>query len=188
MTAQNIKLNRGTALLLVIDVQERLAAAMPQDAMARVARATQTLVRGAGVLGVPVILTEQYPKGLGRTLASVGEALPGSARVFEKTSFSCWDSPEVHRAIHGAHRNQVIVCGMETHVCVYQTVRDLALEGFETLVAVDAVLSRTDENKAIGLGMMAGAGAVLGSVEAVLFDLLGQAGTPEFKAISQLVK
>ncbi len=188
MGTKAVKLDRAQAIVLVIDVQERLAAAMQPEAMGRLARATQTLARGAGVLGVPVLTTEQYPKGLGPTVRSVSEALPAGSRLFEKNVFSCWSAPDVRAAIETAGRRQIVVCGMETHVCVYQTVRDLVLAGLDAVVAADAVLSRTDDNRTIGLGMMAGAGAVLASVEAVLFDLLGRAGTPEFKAISALVK
>jgi len=188
MTESKLKLDCASSALLVIDVQERLAAAMPAPSMDRVARATATLLRGASVLGVPVVVTEQYPRGLGPTIPSVREAIPAGARVFEKSTFSCWGTPEVRAAIESAARRQIVVCGMESHVCVFQTVRDLCAEGWSVFVATDAVLSRTEENRAIGFGLMRAAGAALTSVEAVLFDLLGAAGTPSFKAISALVK
>ena len=174
--------------LLVVDVQERLAAAMPADSLAAVVKNMRILIQGARVLGLPVVVSEQYTKGLGPTLSELREVLPEGAPVIEKLHFSCWGSPELASTIKGLGRDQWIVVGIETHVCVFQTVRDMVDHGLVVHVPVDAVLSRTRQNVDAGLRLMERAGAVLSSTEAVLFDMLELAGTPEFKAISKLVK
>ena len=187
--AARTPLRRDQALVLVIDVQERLLAAMVPAAAERLVRGCVTLLRGAAALGVAVTATEQYPRGLGPTVEPIRAALPAGFAPPEKLDFSAYP---VLRGTGGPFAEgpprPVIVCGMETHVCVYQTVRDLCAAGHQVVVVQDAVLSRTDENRAIGLGLIRDAGAALGSVESVLFDLCGRAGTPEFKAISALVK
>jgi nicotinamidase-related amidase len=185
-----LKISPNDALLLVVDMQERLAAAMPEEGLGRVTRSVVTLVNGARHLSVPALATEQYPRGLGPTLPAVREALAAhlGAPVIEKLAFSCQQSKEVAAALRAAGRRQIIVCGMETHVCVYQTARDLIAAGLQVFVPQDAVLSRTAENRDVGLRLIERAGGVITSTEAVLFDLLGAAGTPAFKAISALVK
>ncbi len=178
------RLVRGKAALLVIDLQERLAAAMPGPSLERVVNRTRAAIAGAKALGLPVVATEQYPKGLGPTLPSIREAL-GDARAVEKVQFSC-ALPEVLSAL--GDRTQILVTGMETHVCVFQTVRDLAERGLTPFLCADAVLSRTELDRDVGLALCGKAGAVTTTVEAALFDLLGRAGTPEFKQISAAVK
>lgn len=184
-------LRRDQAVLLVIDIQERLLAAMSEVGRERLIGSTVTLIRGAQALGVPILLTEQYPKGLGPTAVPVRAALPEGLQALTKLEFS---SAGTVAAELGALRSpeagprQVILCGMETHVCVYQTARDLRAQGHQVYVAADAVLSRTEDNRGYGLGLMASAGAVIGCVESALFDLCQRAGTPEFKVISSLVR
>ncbi len=182
---ESLKLERDRAVVLVVDVQERLLAAMPEGARAPLLRATQALVEGAKQLKVPVLATEQYPKGLGPTVPALRDALPGAPH--EKLDFSCAAVPAVKDAL-GSGPRQVVLCGMETHVCVFQTARDLAALGHQVFVAEDAVASRTEANRRVGLSLMERGGAIVTSTEAVLFDLLGRAGTPEFKAVSALVK
>lgn len=181
-------LERDQAALLVIDVQERLGKAMEPERYARMLKNTRTLVEGAKLLGLPIWVTEQYPKGLGPTDQSILEALPTDATPVEKLAFSCGAVKEVARRIFQSGRRQLVVAGMETHVCVFQTVRDLVAGGYQPFVARDAVLSRTHENQETGLQLMREVGATITSTEAVLFDLLGEAGTPEFKQISAMVK
>ncbi len=188
MGLKKIKLSRDRCVLVLVDVQERLASAMPAEAMQAVERACCALVSGAKHLGVPVLWTEQYPKGLGPTVSSIKATLADDVSPIEKISFSCAQAPAFRKQLDELHRKQIIVCGMETHVCVYQTVRDLLGDGYRVFVASDAVVSRTEQNRQIGLSLMERAGAVLTSTEAVLFDLLGVAGTPEFRYISALVK
>ena len=177
------RLDRNDTALLVIDVQERLAAAMPEPALSRFLNRTWAVIQGAKALGLPIVHTEQYPKGLGRTMPPISALLPG--QPVEKTQFSCC-LDEVLRQL--GERKRVLVTGMETHVCVFQTVRDLAERGLTPYLCADAVLSRAEEDRRVGLELCRDAGAVVTTVEAALFDLLGKAGTPEFKAVSQAVK
>ena len=180
-------LGRDDAALLVIDVQERLGKAMQPEPYAALLKNVANLVEGAKVLGLPIFVTEQYPKGLGRTEGVLKERLPADVVPFEKVAFSCGAVKDVARALFQSGRRQVLVAGMEAHVCVFQTVRDLVAGGYQPFVARDAILSRTRDNLDVGLSLMKETGATLSSTEAVLFDLLGEAGTPEFKAIQGLV-
>jgi len=181
---RGFRLQREHAALLVVDVQEKLAAAMPQAELQRMVKRTCALVEGAGVLSLPVVYTEQYPKGLGRTVPALRERL-GALVPVEKLRFSALDDA-VRAQLRG--RRQVLVAGMETHVCVYQTVRALAEEGTLPVLCADAVLSRSEIDVRVGLQLAADAGAMVATVETALFDLLGEAGTPEFKRISAAVR
>jgi nicotinamidase-related amidase len=180
-----VKLARERALLVVVDVQEAFRPAVID--FDRVAQSVAVLVQGAKVLGVPVIVTEQYPKGLGSTAPEVADHLDDVTPI-EKVCFSAADSERFRAELAGAGREQVLLCGIEAHVCVSQTADDLLADGQQVQVAIDAVSSRTYENRKLGLHKMEQAGAVLTSVETALFELLGAAGTPEFKEIQKLVK
>ena len=177
----NGKLAASRTALVVIDVQEGFRRAIPD--FDRVAKATATLIEGASILGVPVTLTEQYPKGLGQTVPEVAEHLPEGTEPLEKVVFSASDA----EGFDLGGRDQALVCGVETHVCVNQTVLDLLGAGLEVQVAEDAVGSRSEENKRVGLHKMERAGAVMTSVETALFELLGRAGSEEFKRIQALI-
>ena len=175
-------LDRERAALVVVDVQEAFRPAVL--GFERVAHNTAVLVQGARALGVPVIATEQYPRGLGSTVPEVADHLDGALGPLEKTVFSA-------AAADGfdlGGREQALLCGIEAHVCVSQTAHDLLDRGLEVHVARDAVGSRTEENAELGLHKMEGAGAVLTSVETALFELLGAAGSEEFKVVQGLVK
>jgi nicotinamidase-related amidase len=178
------RLQRTEAALLVVDVQEKLAAAMPKEALERMLNRTSALVEGARVLGLPIVFTEQYPKGLGPTVPLLRERLAGLVAV-EKLRFSAADD-RVRAQLRG--RRQVLVAGMETHICVYQTVRELAEDGVLPVVCADAVLSRFEVDGRVGLQLAADAGAMVSTVETALFDLLGEAGSPEFKRISAAIR
>jgi nicotinamidase-related amidase len=171
------RLDRSTALLLIIDVQERLmpVIANREQIEANIVR----LIRGAQILGVPIVITEQYVKGLGRTVAPLREALGDAYQPIEKSCFSGYRELD---------RKQVIVAGVETHVCVYQTVSDLLANGYEVTLVADALSSRTIENKETALRRMMNDGAKLSSTEMALFELTVASGTDEFRAISKLVK
>ncbi len=173
-------LDRSRTALVVIDVQEAFAKAV--DGFEQIAEQTAILVRGARVLDLPVLVTEQYPRGLGDTVPAVQEALEGAERL-PKTVFSAARAD----GFDLAGRDQTLVCGIETHVCVNQTVHDLLGGGIEVHVAIDAVGSRTAANRELGLRKMEKSGAVLTSVETALFELLGAAGSDEFKTIQKLV-
>lgn len=175
------KLDPTRAALVVVDVQEGFRKAIP--GFEDVAAATATLVRGAEAIGVPIVVTEQYPKGLGATVPEVAEHLPGDVERLPKTKFSA-------AAADGfdlGGREQAIVCGIEAHVCVNQTVLDLLDRGAEVHVVADAVGSRTEANRDLGLAKAERAGAWLTSVETALFELLGEAGGDQFKAVQRLV-
>lgn len=175
------KLDPDRAALLVIDVQEAFRKAIPDfDA---VAAATATMVRGVHEIGLPIIVTEQYPKGLGHTVPEVGDHLPDGVEPIAKTSFSALGA----EGFDLGGRDQAIVCGIEAHVCVNQTVLDLLDGGVEVHVVTDAVGSRTAANRELGLAKAQRAGAWLTSVETALFELLGAAGGDRFKAVQKLV-
>ena len=174
-------LERDRAALLVVDVQEAFRPAVGEfDAV--VANAG-VLVQGARELGLPVVVTEQYPRGLGETVPEVASHLDGVER-HEKTVFSAARADGF--SLDG--RDQALVCGIEAHVCVQKTVQDLLDQGVEVHVAADAVTSRTALNRRLGLEKMEGSGAVVTSTEMALFELVERAGTPEFKTIQKLVK
>ena len=181
---QFTRFKREASALLVIDIQERLVAAMQPAALERLVNRAVAAIAGARALGLPIIVTEQYPKGLGPTIKAVKDAI-GDFTAIEKLEFSAW-LPQVEEKLVG--RPNVLVTGMETHVCVFQTVRDLAAAGLTPWLAVDAVLSRQPVDHQAGLALAAASGAILTTVETALFDALGKAGGPEFKAVSAAVK
>ena len=173
------------SMLLVIDVQGKLAdLAWRAEAIQKNIR---ILIEGMKVLGVPVLATEQYPKGLGSTVPAIAELL-GDAPVIEKNSFSCCGEFAFEKKMLEMHKTEIIVCGIETHVCVYQTVRDLLGLGYNVHLVTDAVSSRTEENWRLGVNVCTAHGAKQTSTEMVLFELLQFSGTEQFKAISKLVK
>jgi nicotinamidase-related amidase len=181
---------RSSATIFVVDIQERFR---PHIAgFADLVAATELLVRGAQSLGIPVAYSEQYPAGLGVTVPELagpaGAPLTG-APMFEKMEISSraavgWNSlpPTVRDA------QQIVIAGIETHVCISQTVHDLLADGKQVHIAVDAVGSRSDRQRDIALERLRAEGAVLTSVEMALFELLGIAGTPEFKTVQGLIK
>jgi nicotinamidase-related amidase len=175
------KLDPERAALVVIDVQEGFRKAVPS--FDQVARATAALVKGAKAVGIPIVLTEQYPKGLGKTASEVANELPEGVAPIEKV---CFSAPEAEGFDLGG-RDQALVCGIEAHVCVNQTTLDLLEEGIEVHVTRDAVGSRTGENREVGLAKAERAGAVITSVETALFELVGRAGTDEFKQVQRAV-
>ncbi len=172
-------------LLLIIDVQGRLAQSVFQPEVLE--RNIKKLLRACKILDVPILLTEQYPKGLGRTVDSLGELMPGTLPV-EKISFSCCGTPEFMRQLRSFNRNDILVAGMETHVCVYQTAVELLDFGYNVHLVTDCVSSRTEENKLLGIRCIEKAGASLTSTEMALFELLRVAEGERFKAISNIVK
>jgi len=178
-------LDRHRTCLLVVDVQERLLRVIHENKL--LLRNIQRLVSGAGIFGLPIIVTEQYPKGLGPTVSPLCGMLE-KARKLEKITFSCMRDQPIADLIGETSRDTMLVCGTESHVCVLQTVLDALGSGLKVHVAADAVSSRTQENKQIALERMRQAGAVITSTESALFELLEKAGTSEFKKISALIK
>jgi len=172
-------------LLLIIDVQGRLAQGVVRSAALEAA--TGKLLRACKILEVPVLLTEQYPKGLGATIDSLKELLPGTVAV-EKISFSCCGSAEFMRQLRSFNRNDILVAGMEAHVCVYQTAVDLVEFGYNVHLVTDCVSSRSEENRMLGIRCIEKAGASLTSSEMAIFELLRVAEGERFKAISKIIK
>ena len=183
-----MRLERANTVLLVIDVQQKLMPVI--DGADRVVRNIERLVRGAHILGVPALLTEQYVKGLGPTVDAVRIAFEesGGYRPIEKACFSAQGCEPFAAQLAALRRRQVVVAGVETHVCVYQSVTDLLTAGYEVTIVADAVSSRTPRNREIALQRLVSEGVKLSSTEMALFELLGVSGTDEFRAISRLVK
>lgn len=185
-------MSRGDSALLVVDVQGKLVSLI--DGHRRIVWNIRRLIDGAGVLGVPVAATEQYPKGLGPTTPELTAALAtlgGRASPLplpSKMAFSCGECGEIFAGFRSQGRNKLLVAGIETHVCVQQTVLDLLADGYRVYLAADAIGSRGDFDRRIALRRMESAGAVITTTEAALFEWCEAAGTPEFKAISALVK
>lgn len=172
-------------LLLLVDVQGRLAHGVFEAA--KVESTLSRLIRACAVLEVPTLVTEQYPKGLGHTIESLMELLPGTVPV-EKLAFSCCGSPEFMHRLRSFNRSEILVAGIETHVCVYQTAVELIEFGYNVHLVTDAVSSRTEENKNLGIRCIEKAGASLTSSEMALFELLRVAEGDKFKAVSKIVK
>jgi nicotinamidase-related amidase len=179
-------IDRERSVLLIIDVQERLAAVMERRAV--LARNIPILIESARTFDVPIVLTEQYPEGLGPTIAEIAQALPGLPPLLKMTMDCCAEGTFNARLEQLTQLEQVIVCGMETHICVLQTVESLLLRGKEVHVVQDAVCSRTEDNWRCALERMRQGGAVITCTESVVFELLRVAGTKEFRKLARLIK
>lgn len=173
---------------MVVDIQERLVVAFEEDTQTRLIHNAGLLVSGAKTLAVPVLATEQYPAGLGHTVAPLAEALGGEVERHAKVAFSCLGCEPFTEALAATGRKDVVLCGAEAHVCVYQTALDLLDAGHRVVVAADAVASRSAANWQWALQELRAQGCSVVPTETVLFSWLGAAGTPEFKAISKRVK
>ncbi len=185
MTERSKLLDRKRTLLLIVDVQDRLAPVIDnnESVLANCAR----LLAGCRILDVPVLVSEQYPRGLGETVESI-RSLASDAEIAEKITFSCLRDRELTERIAESGRDTLLVAGMEAHVCVTQTVLDALDRGYHVQVAADAVGSRSPDNRVVALARMAREGATITTTESALFELLKKAGTAQFKQISKLVK
>lgn len=183
---------REDATLVVIDPQERLAAAMGRRQ--EVAEATVKLIRVAELTGLPIVATRQYPKGLGELEPQVLAALDAardsgtSVTICDKMAFDCFVEPSFVEAIAESKRHQLVLCGMETHICIMQTALDAMHQGYDVHVVADAVCSRRDSDYRVALERLRCGGAVVTTHESVLYELVGVAGTDEFKALLGIVK
>jgi nicotinamidase-related amidase len=182
-------LDSKESIVLVIDLQGRLFSAMPELAGGDMVRSATVLLEASVLLGVPAIATEQVPDKLGGTLDPVVEKLQAaSAPRISKADFSACGEPAFNSALEQTGRRKAIVVGMETHICVFQTVRDLCARGLSVHVPINGVASRRDDHRATGLDLCRAAGATITTTETVLFDWLGRAGSDEFRKISRLIK
>lgn len=172
--------------LVVIDMQAKLATAMPADAMAAVIKQTQMMLQAAHLLSMPTLFTEQYPQGLGHTLPELA-ASTSAATVIEKTAFSACAEPKFNAKL-SRDKSQVVLLGMEAHICVLQTALDLLANHKQVFVLEDAVISRNPANKANAMGRMRDAGCVITNTESVLFECIGNAQHEAFKAIAKLIR
>lgn len=178
-------LERDRSCLLIVDIQERLAPVMSDPR--RVLHNCTLLMRAAQRLEIPILVSEQYPKGLGPTMVDLRPYLPEEGAL-PKVHFSAAADETILAKLNSFERGQVVIAGIETHVCVLQTALDLKARGFETMVAADACASRRIESEQMGWSRMRQCGVELLSVEMVLFEWLHKAGTPEFKELSPLIK
>jgi nicotinamidase-related amidase len=178
-------ISRGAAVLIVIDIQGSLFQAM-QEKENLLINASK-VIRGAKILNLPVIATEQIPEKLGHIITDLAPEL-NDIQPVAKESFSCWGNSDFRKKLEFSGRREAIIMGIESHVCVYQTALDLLNNRYAVHVVTDAVSSRTKENRDIGLNAMKSAGAYLTSAEMVLFELLQTAGAAEFRDIHKIVK
>ena len=178
-------IERDRACLLIVDVQEKLAPAMADPAA--VIRNAGILVQAAARLGIPVVVSEQYPQGLGPTVPELRALVPDSARV-AKLSFSCAGDPAVRQRVEETRRPLIVIAGLEAHVCVLQSALGFRQAGHPIVVVADAVSSRAPANREAALNRLRENGIEVATTEMVVFEWLGQAGTPEFKELSRLIK
>ena len=187
------------SVVVLVDLQTRLAAAMPQEARDDALRHAAILAEAAHAMAVPIFVTEQYPKGLGPTVpelnailssppSDLGSGAQTRAAVFEKLEFDAYANGTFREALHAMGRTQVVLAGMEAHICVYQTARGLAAAGYEVHVATDATCSRRADHWSIARDLWASAGALPSTTETILFDWLQQAGDDRFKRVSKLLR
>ena len=178
-------LDRKRAALAVIDMQEAFRPLI--DEFDLIAARIALTVQACRLLNVPIIVTEQYPRGLGRTVNEIAEHLPEGMPPLEKLSFSACGVQEFDTQLRERHIEQVILCGIEAHICVSQTAHDLLHRGYQVHLLSDAVATRLPHNRIVGSGKLERAGALISSIETALFELC-PAGTPEFKQMQSLVK
>jgi nicotinamidase-related amidase len=176
------------SVLVVIDIQQRLAAAMPRADLEHCVRNTAILLQAAAALDIPVFNTEQYPRGLGETLPELQRHRPATAWCAAKTGFSCCAADGFSDRLDDLRRRQVVLTGMESHICVLQTAFDLQQRGFDVQVAADAVCARSPERTDIALQRLRTAGITVTHSESVLFEWLRDAGHPQFRYVSALLK
>jgi isochorismate hydrolase len=181
------RIEREEAVLIIIDVQDVLMKKMNQEVGKNVIQNIRTLLTFAKEMAIPILMTEQYPKGLGKTVPEIKMEL-GSILPIEKVSFSCCGVETFNIKLNRLGRKQVILSGIETHVCVLQTAADLIQKGYEVHVVADAICSRRKLDWEIGLRWMEKRGAMISTTEIIAFQLLKEAGTEEFRGLSKLFK
>ena len=172
--------------LAIIDMQEAFRERIAD--FAKIAARIALMARGAGLLGLPIVVTEQYPKGLGHTAIEIAAVLPQSIQIIEKTTFSSCGVMQFPAELDQAHAKQVLVCGIEAHICVNQTVHDLIAGGFQVHLLTDCVTSRKVEDRKAATRKMQGSGAIFSTVEMALFELMRDAKHEQFKAIQGLIR
>jgi nicotinamidase-related amidase len=180
-----MRITKENTVGLVIDMQERLFPVMNEKEA--LLKSCQILVEGLEALSIPLVVSQQYTKGLGETLPEIASLIP-DFKYFEKKDFSCWDTPEISAELIELNAKNIIICGIESHVCVLQTAVDLKAAGLNPIVVMDCVSSRSAANYAMAKERFRAEGIMMTSYESILFELTRSAGAPEFRAISKLVK
>ncbi len=176
------------SLLVLIDIQARLVATLPKEASGVLLRNSTIRLEAATLLGIPVLTSEQYPHGLGRTIASIAQGLPTTTQNFEKSAFSCYGSAEFMRTVNTHRRRQIIIAGLETHICVLQTALELNASGLQVFVVADACCSRSPVNYENALSRLRHAGVIVSNTESVLFEWVRDSCHEHFKKISALIR
>lgn len=179
-------LDRQQSALVVIDVQEAYRDKTFEHE--RMMRGVQRLIEAAALVGVPILATEQYPKGIGHTMPEISKLFPAGLAIHEKRSLSCCGAASFAQALRASSRTQIVVCGLEAHACVNQTVHDLLDQGYQVHLPVDAISSRFETDYRIGLQKAFGSGAVPTSVELACLEWVRTADAPEFKAMQRIIK
>lgn len=179
------KLQRDRTVLILIDMQEKFRSLITD--MGRVVTASSRLIRFCERLEIPLLITEHYPRGLGKTLPEL-QSLVSDTSPLEKITFSCRGDEGFRQALKATGRDQAILCGIETHVCVYQTAHDMLRDGLQVVAAVDAISSRHQTDRALGLARMGRLGVDLMSVEMIMFEILGRAKTADFEKVADILR
>lgn len=182
-----MRIKAEDTMALIIDYQEKLVPVI--DNNEELINNSRILIEGLKVLGIPMIVTEQYKKGLGETVGKISEIFEEiKPPTFDKTSFSCGDDEDIIAAIKEQGKKNIIICGIEAHICVLQSVLDLSHMGYQTILISDCIGSRRALDKEVGIKRMAAEGAILSTYESILFELTRKAKGDTFKAISRLIK
>lgn len=174
--------------LLIIDIQERLASAMPAKILEKIIKNNNILLTAANELDIPVIHSEQYPKGLGNTVSDIATHFPETSGSITKTSFSCAEAEGFNELIVKQNRQQIIITGIESHICVLQSALQLQKQGHAVFVVEDAICSRKKQNHKNAIQRLRQNGITISNVESVIFEWLRDAAHPKFKLLSKLIK
>ena len=180
--------DKDNSVLVVIDIQQRLAAAMPEKILNGVIQKTQFLISAAKLLNIPIVVSEQYPKGLGSTLPELSEQISSYSKIVEKTCFSCASSQPFQKVLQSLNKKQIVLAGMEAHICVTQTAIELLQEQYQVYVPIDAVCSRTKKYFKNAINRLQQTGVIATNSESIVFEWLRDAKHEQFKAISKLIK
>jgi nicotinamidase-related amidase len=181
-----MRIDKKDSLALVIDFQEKLIPAIDRNEI--LLHNTEILMKGLNILEVPLIITQQYTKGLGMTVKSLQNVLGNSFQYFDKTTFSCYDDEIILENIKNYGKKNIIICGIEAHICVQQTVIDFKAAGYQVIIVEDCISSRKENDKKIAMHRMIQEGAIVATYESILFELTRDSRSEKFKEISKLIK
>lgn len=181
-----MRISPKDTLALIIDIQEKLVPAIEEKET--LIHNNKILLKGLNTLGIPMMITQQYTKGLGMTVEPIQTVIGDNFQYFDKITFSCYDDEAISEKIKSYEKKNIIICGMEAHICVLQTVIDCIAEGYHVIVVEDCISSRKGNDKRIAIQRMIQEGAIVTTYESILFELARKAGSDQFKVISQLIR